>query len=96
MGRIRKEHSNSFKVKVALEAIKGEQPMAELAKEYKIHPMQISKWKRIVLDRLPEVFSKGTTSREREHAELIDALYREIGELKVRLDWLKKKSGYVD
>lgn len=55
--------------------------------------MQISKWKRILQERLPEVFSRGDGDLCRDHEELTDKLYREIGELKVQLDWLKKKAG---
>jgi len=88
----RKKYDPSFKAKVALEAIKGEQTLAELSSQYEVHPNQIAKWKRHLLDELPEIF-KNKDSKNKRAKELQDALYQEIGQLKVELDWLKKKSG---
>lgn len=88
----RKKHGPNFKAKVALEAVKGDQTMAELASEHGVHPTQITKWKRHLLDELPELF-KNKNKKNKDSKELQDALYQEIGQLKVELDWLKKKSG---
>jgi putative transposase len=88
----RKKHAPAFKAKVALEAAKGEHTMAELSSQYGVHPNQIAKWKRHLLDELPELFIK-KGSKNKESQELQNALYQEIGQLKVELDWLKKKSG---
>jgi len=88
----RKKHDPNFKAKVALEAVKGDQTLAELASQHGVHPNQITKWKRHLLDELPELF-KNKDKKNKNSKELQDALYQEIGQLKVELDWLKKKSG---
>lgn len=87
----RRNHSASFKAKVALEAVRGEKSVAELAAEHQVHPTQIAKWKRRLLDELPGLFAD---QRRREAAEVQQRearLYEEIGRLKVELDWLQKK-----
>ncbi len=92
MGRIRKSYSSAFKAKVALEAIKKEKTMAQLSSEYGVHANQINQWRKRLLEELPEVFSKKRQKKEQESEDLQDELYRQIGQLKVELDWLKKKS----
>ena len=90
---IRKVFSPAFKAKVALEALKGQKTLAELARLYEVHPNQIGQWKKQVQTELPKVFN-GKRDREAEdQEELVEELYRQIGQLKVELDWLKKKSG---
>ena len=89
----RRKFNGSFKAKVALAAVKGDQTMAELASEFGVHANQITKWKRQLLDRLPGVFSDGHRQDLRQQQALTDRLYQQIGQLKVELDWLKKKSG---
>ena len=93
MGKIRKQYPPSFKAKVALEAVKEEKTSAELASEYGVHPSQIKKWKKIAADGIMELFTDRRQRRDKEKNLLIEELYREIGQLKVELDWLKKKSG---
>ena len=88
----RKKHDPNFKAKIALEAVKGDQTLAELASQHGVHPNQITKWKRHLLDELPELF-KNKDKKNKNSKELQDTLYQEIGQLKVELDWLKKKSG---
>jgi len=88
----RKKYGPDFKAKVALEAIKGEQTMAELSSLYGVHHNQITKWKKHLLEELPEIF-KNKDKKNKKSQELQDKLYQEIGQLKVELDWLKKKSG---
>ena len=86
-------HSASFKAKVALEAIKGEKTIAELAGEYGVHPVQISRWKSEFLERAPEIFSEGSVrSREAELQRELDEAHRQLGQAKVELDWAKKKA----
>lgn len=92
---MRKRYDGSFKARVALEAVKGERTMAELAAVYGVHPNQISKWKKQALDELPRIFSGRYEKKEAQGKELIDQLYQEIGRLKVELDWLKKKAGLI-
>jgi transposase-like protein len=96
MSAIRKQHSGAFKAKVALEAIKGQRTISELASDYGVHPNQITKWKRQAVEGLQDVFSKRKEKAEQKSRELESELYKQIGQLKVELDWLKKKSGLID
>jgi transposase-like protein len=88
----RKRHSAEVKAKVALEAIKGQKTANEIAAEYGVHPTQIAQWKKQVLDELPQVFSQRREKGEKAEEELRAALYQQIGQLKVELDWVKKKA----
>ena len=88
----RKQFTAGFKAKVALEAIKGQKTANEIAAEYGVHPTQIAQWKKQALDGLPEVFSTHTGQREKSEEALIASLYQQIGQLKVQVDWLEKKS----
>lgn len=92
MSQKRKRHSAEFKAKVALEAVKGLKTAGELAREYQVHPTQISQWKRQLLDTLPEVFRNGKSAQEAASEALTASLYEEIGRLKMELDWLKKSA----
>lgn len=89
----RRNHSGQFKAKVALAAAKGDKTIAELASKYEVHSTQITKWKKQLLDALPDVFSRRRQRDRQEQDELTAELYQQIGQLKVELDWLKKKSG---
>jgi transposase-like protein len=89
----RRKFNGSFKGKVALAAVKGDRTMAELAGEFGVHANQITKWKRQLLDGVPGVFSERHRDDVRQREALTDRLYQHIGQLKVELDWLKKKSG---
>ena len=88
----RKRYSADFKAKVSLEAIRENCTIAELASLYEVHATMINKWKKMVLESLPSLFSKKGEQKQKEHEELIDALYKQVGQLTVELDWLKKKS----
>jgi transposase len=88
----RKQYEASFKAKVALEAVKGEKTIAQLAGEFGVHPNQISRWKTELLEKLPGLFSDRRKHAEKDREETEAELYRQIGQLKVELDWLKKKS----
>ena len=92
MARIRKTIDGAFKAKVALEAIKGEKTTAQIASQYNVHSNQVSKWKKQLLEELPALFSDKHRIENKDHEELEDELYRQIGQLKVELEWLKKKS----
>jgi transposase-like protein len=89
----RRKFNGSFKAKVALAAVKGDRTMGELAGEFGVHANQITKWKRQLLDGVPGIFSEGHREDLRQREALTDRLYQQIGQLKVELDWLKKKSG---
>jgi len=90
MSTIRKNHSVQKKVKVVLEAIKGERTIAEITSRYGIHPTQINNWKKQALDSIPEAFSVKRKKQENANEELLDELYKQIGQLKVENDFLKK------
>jgi len=92
---MRRRFDGSFKARVALEAIRGERTVTEIAAVYGVHPNQISTWKRQALDELPKIFSGRYEKKEMQGKELIDQLYQQIGQLKVELDRLKKKAGLV-
>ena len=87
----RKKHSTQTKVKVVLEALKGEKTTAELTAKYGIHATQINNWKKAVLEVLPEAFSNKRKRQEDDQQALIDELYKQIGQLTVENEFLKKK-----
>jgi len=89
---MRKNHDAAFKAKVALEALKGDRTMAELSSEFGVHANQIRQWRQKLVDELPGVFSDRRRKNDKETEEETSELYRQIGQLKVELDWLKKKS----
>lgn len=89
----RRNHTAAFKAQVAMAAAKGDKTIAELASEYQVHPTQITQWKNQLLQSLPEVFSRRRQNDQEQQDELTAQLYQQIGQLKVELDWLKKKSG---
>jgi len=89
MRSIRNKYSAEFKAKVVLEALSQDKTTAEIASKYQIHPTQVRKWKRMVLDSLPLLFKENNQQNEKDR--LIEELYREIGKLKVELDWILKK-----
>jgi transposase len=94
--RIRRIHPPAFKAKVALEAIKEQKTIAELASLYGVHPTQITKWKRKALDFITQIFSETVQKQQRSDDELIQELYKQIGKLQVEKDWLKKKIGLIE
>ena len=81
--------------KEALEAIKNQHTMTEIASECGVHANQVSKWKKHVLDELPGLFSNKREKTQHGNEALQDELYRQIGQLKVELDWMKKKVGIL-
>jgi transposase-like protein len=86
----RKQHTAAFKAKVGLEATMGIKTVGQIARDYEVHPVQVTQWKGTVRDRLPELFESGPRVAE-DQQELIAQLHRKIGELTVEADWLKKK-----
>jgi putative transposase len=91
MKQQRKKHSGGFKAKVALEAVKAERTLNELAAHFEIHPSQVVQWKQRLVAGAGDLFSGGVERDAAQDAQLRDRLYQEIGQMKVELDWLKKK-----
>jgi len=89
---MRRQHDAAFKVKVALEALKEEKTLAQISSEFGVHVNQIRQWRRQLLSMIPELFSDRRKKVEKDRDELEAELYQQIGQLKVELDWLKKKS----
>ena len=92
MVNMRKRYDAKFRAKVSLEAVKGNKTLAELSSEFKVHPNQIRKWRKQLLEDLPDLFTDRRKKKDKDAEELISELYRQIGQMKVELDWLKKKS----
>jgi transposase-like protein len=89
---IRKQYDGSFKLKVVLETYKNEKTLAQIASEYQVHSTQIHIWKNQFKEQGAAIFQKTKDQEKAELKELVDELYRQIGQLKVERDWLKKKS----
>jgi len=89
---MRRQHDAAFKAKVALEALKEEKTLAQISSEFGVHVNQIRQWRRQLLSMIPELFSDRRKKVEKDRDELEAELYQQIGQLKVELDWLKKKS----
>lgn len=88
---MRKKHDSKFKARVALEAIKGEKTIAEIASDYGVHPNLVGQWKQKALENLPDIFEKKENGRDKETEKKLNDLYKEIGVMKVENDFLKKK-----
>lgn len=96
MARKRRVHSDQFKAKVAVEAIRGVKTGSELAADFEVHPVQVSQWKKRLLEKAPGVFASGPGRDKKIQEELLAELYEEIGRLKMELDWTKKKAARLD
>jgi len=94
--KMRKSFSPEFMAKVALAAIKGDMTTAELSSKYEVHRSQINNWRKRALEELREIFRGKRDKSIKDNERVIDELYRQIGQLKVENDWLKKKSAMFD
>ena len=92
MSNKRKRYAPTFKAKVALAALKNEEPIAELAQRFSLHPTLITSWKRALMDGATDIFDKGHKTHKQVEGQ-IDELYRHIGQLKVERDFLARKLG---
>ena len=93
MSRERRKHSPAFKAKVALEAMKGEQTVAELAARYQVHPNQIQTWKKVLVAGATTSFGISKDKEQKSKDALVARLYQQIGQLKVEWDFLEERSG---
>ncbi len=93
---MKKSFSPDFMAKVALAAIKGDMTAAELSSKYEVHRTQINNWRKRGMDGLAEIFRGKRDKSLKDNEKLIDELYRQIGQLKVENDWLKKKSALFE
>ena len=91
MGEIRKRHTAKRKFDVAIAALTGEKTVAEIASKFKVHPAQVSQWKKQLLDSSLELFG-GKRPPSEVNETLVSQLYEEVGRLKFELDWVKKKA----
>jgi len=93
MKQNRRKHSPSFKARVALEALKGEETIAELANRFEVHPSQIRKWKNSLTEGASVIFGGDHDQRKGDDANLVARLYQQIGQLKVERDFLENALG---
>ena len=85
----RRKHSPSFKSRVALEAIKGEETVAQLASRFDVHPSQVHKWKKELIEGATDLFGSGHAQKKSDNQQLVAQLYQQIGQLKVEKDFLE-------
>ena len=85
-----KKHSKELKARIALDAIKGQKTMSELASEYGVHSNQIGKWKKQLLESAPDIFIRGKDKEAEKKEVERDRLYKKVGQLQIEVDWLKK------
>ncbi len=95
MPNSRKSYPPSLKAKVAVEAIRSQRTAAQIAQVYSIHPGLVSVWKKQALEALPGIFQQRRDGRAHAGEAEKDELYKQIGQLKVELDWLKKRAGLL-
>jgi transposase-like protein len=90
---IKKRHTNEFKAKVVMAALREDRTLSELASQFGVHPITIGLWKKAVVQGLPRIFEAGSfaNGKEKEQKALIERLYGKIGEIEVENDWIKKK-----
>lgn len=92
MGKKQRKFTATFKSKVAVELIKEQETVSAICSRYRLHPTQAQNWKKQLIQGVNTVFEKKQSGELEEKQQLIEELYKQIGQLKVELDWLKKKS----
>lgn len=99
MGVTPKTYSKEFKTKVALEMIKGDRTVNQVASAYGINPSQVKRWKKKLLDGIENIFAgdgSGMGYELKAKEQLIEELYKQIGQLRYETEWLKKKVGLAN
>ena len=96
MKKGKRPHTAEFKAKVAIEALKGELTSAELAAKFEVHPTQIAKWKKQLLESSSEVFGSARERRAKDDEAEKDRLLKKVGQLQMEVDWLKKKFPFLE
>lgn len=96
MPRTRKNHPAKLKAKVAIEAIEGQRTISEIAQQYGVHPNLVSSWKRQAIELMPELFTPQSGGVSSESDEEKQELYRQIGQMKVEMDFLKKTFARIE
>lgn len=91
----RKTHSAEFKAKVVLMSLKEDMPLSQLAAKYQINPNLVTKWRKHFLANVSGIFAKNKDSGTNPNEQLVNELYKQIGQLRVENEWLKKKSDLV-
>jgi len=93
----RRTHSPEFKARIAMEAISGRKTIQEIAADHAVHPIQVSQWKRQLLDGASELFTRGKKTKDKEDGQAKEAeLFQQIGRLQMELEWLKKNPSCCD
>jgi len=92
MADIRKRYNAQEKAKIILDVLKGDMTQSQLTAKYGVHSTQLCNWKKQALEGIIASFSEKRERQAQDQSELIEELYKQIGQLKVELDWLKKKS----
>jgi len=87
----RRKHTAEFKARIALEAIRGIDTLNEIAAKYEVHPVQVGNWKKALLDRVPELFERKNTAKDKDDELERAQLERKVGQLSMEVDWLEKK-----
>ena len=93
----RRTHSPEFKARVAMEAISGRKTIQEIAADHAIHPIQVSQWKRQLLEGASELFTRGKKSKDKEEGQAKEAeLFQQIGRLQMAARWVDAPSRYPE
>ena len=92
---MKKTYTPEYKAKVVMELLREELSIGQISSKYEIHQTQLNRWRRAVIEGLPELLSdnRKRDTLIKEHEEEVKELYSQIGELTSKLNWLKKKSG---
>ena len=91
MGKKSTKYSAEQKAKIAFEALKGEMTYAQMTSKYGVHTQQIARWKDKLKKGMVNLFADKRNKEAKDNTALVEALYQQIGQLSVELEWLKKK-----